>query len=183
MSGNDAARPRFFKQPVYNKAKSDEENRPIFDTREMVEVKIPGDRNFSFVSEVEDEHRARWPKDYEAFQKGLELATTGTPLEEWPNPQLTVGRIEELKHLNIFSVEDLSNVADRDGPQLGMGWRELRKQAQAWLEDAKGGAEMAQLAKENEDLKARLEALERTMAAQASDTEEAAPKRKTSKAA
>lgn len=183
MSGNDAARPRFFKQPVHNKAKSDEENRPIFDTREMVEVKIPGDRNFSFVSEIEDEHRTRWPKEYEAFQKGLEIATTGTPLEEWPNPQLTEGRIEELKHMNVFSVEDLANVADRDGPNLGMGWRELRAQAIAWLENAEDGAKTAKMAAEIERLKQQIEALMAEKAAAPEEAEEVASKRKASKAA
>jgi len=182
MSDNEAARARFYKQPVYNKHKSTEKNRPIFDTKEMIEVKIPGDRNFSFISEVEDKHKVRWPDAYEAFQKGLEVAASGTPLEEWPNPQLTPGRVEELKHFNIFSVEDLSNVADRDGAHLGMGWREMRNQAKAWLESAEDDAKTAQLAAENDALKARIEALELSMAVPQQETEKV-PEKKSRKTA
>lgn len=152
----DAARPRFYQQAVQNDARSQAEGRPIFDVKEFVEVRIPGDRLFSFVTEVSDAERARWPREYEAFKRGEQLATTGTPLEHWPNAQLTVGRVAELKALHILSVEDLAGVPDSALSKMGMGARDLREQARAYLAAAKdmaaNSAMAARLAQQDDQI-------------------------------
>lgn len=147
-SEKDTARPKFYQDAVQNNAKSEKEGRPIFDEKEMVEVKIPGDKLFSWVGEVEDRHRIRWPEQYAAFKRGEQRAASGTPLEQWPNPTLTKGRVLELKAANILSVEELASVPDNILPKLGMGARELREQARTWIAKAKEGASTSALSAE-----------------------------------
>ncbi|WP_141339703.1 hypothetical protein [Bradyrhizobium sp. USDA 3458] len=155
----DTARPRFYKDAIQNMAASEKEGRPIFEEKEMVEVRIPGDKLFSWVGEVSDKHRQRWPDVYAAFKRGEERAASGTPLEQWPNPSLTKARVAELKSANILSVEELAGVPDSTLPKLGMGARELRDQARAYIDAAKGGAENAKMAAELAQLRQMVENL------------------------
>jgi hypothetical protein len=179
----DTARPRFHMLPVQNMALSEKEGRPIFEDKEMVEIRIPGDPKISWVGPVTEQQRIdghwidsreRFAKEYEAFKRGEQVATTGTPLEQWPQPGLTVSRITELKALNIFSVEDLANVTDGNLGRLGMGGREFREAARTYISNAKDGVSNAALMDELTALRARLAALE---------APEDKPKRRTEKAA
>lgn len=159
MSSNDTARPRFFKEAVQNKFKSDQEGRPIFDEREFVEIRIPGDKLSVFVGYVEDEHRERWPEAYAAFKRGEERAASGTPLDQWPNASMTRARVAELKAASILSVEELANIPDSVLGRLGMGIRELREQAIAYLQGAKEGAANSAMAARIAQLEQMLETL------------------------
>ena len=160
----DTARPRFFMDAVPNEAASKKQGRPIFDESEMVEVRIPGDKLFVFVSPVEDHHKERWPEQYAAFKRGEERAASGTPIEHWAAPTMTRSRVAELKAANILSVEELSAVPDNVLPKLGMGARELREQARSYLATAKDSAAGAAQAAENAALKAQMAALQAQMA-------------------
>jgi hypothetical protein len=155
MSKKDSAVPHFYMGARENAAKTREMGRPMFDDVEMVRVIIPGDRLANFVDEVSDEHRNRWPDHYAAFKRGELRASTGTPLEHWP--PMTTARVAEMKALNIFSVEDLANLSDAAVLRLGMGGRELRAQAQAYISSAKDNAAMTALVAEVERLKQMLE--------------------------
>jgi len=159
----DTARPRFYMQAVENKAKSAEEGRPVFDEREMVEIRIPGDRLATHVNYVLDEHRQRWPDHYAAFKRGEARAASGTPLEQWPI--MTTGRVASLKALGVLSVEELSNLPDNMLPSLGMGARELRDQARSYLAAAADGAAASRAAAENAELRAQMERMQRQMEA------------------
>lgn len=159
----DTARPRFYMQAVENKARSLAEGRPVFDEREMVEIRIPGDRLATHVNYVLDEHRQRWPDHYAAFKRGEARAASGTPLEQWP--PMTTGRVASLKALGILSVEELSNLPDNMLPSLGMGARELRDQARAYLEAASDGAAAGRAAAENAELRAQMERMQKQMEA------------------
>ena len=155
----DNARPRFFVDAIKNNAESEKAGRPIFDSKTMVEIRIPGDKNMTWVGEVNDKHKERWPDHWAAFQKGELRAASGTPLEEWPNPELTKGRVAELKAMDILSVEELAGVSDGLLPKMGMGARELRDQAKAYIDRAKGGAGNAAMVAELARLKEMVERL------------------------
>lgn len=169
MSDKDTARPRFFTDAVQNMAQSEKEGRPIFEDKEMVEIRVPGDKHLTWIGPVTEkmringqliDSRERWPEHYAAFKRGEQRAVTGTPLEHWPNPGLTAARVAEYKAINILSVEELANVSDSALPKMGMGARELREQARAYIEKAKGAAADNAMARELADLRARLAALE-----------------------
>lgn len=150
--------PLFMTKPVYNEIKSKESGRPIFDEVEMVECWFSGSRTDRPRFEVTDEHRERWPKEYAAFKSGSKTAESGTPLEHWP--QMTVGKVMELKALGVLSVESLAAMPDANLGNLGPKARELREQARTYLQNAAGNADTSKMAAEIESLKAKIERME-----------------------
>lgn len=146
------ARARFFNEPVLNEERTKAEGRPIYDDTEMVELLIPGDRLSRGVylahepSIYDKDARAYitraqvYDDAYRAFKRGEARAVSGTPLEMWP--VLTRARVMELKAANVLSVEELAAVSDAILARLGQGAREEREKARAWIEAAKGSAEM-----------------------------------------
>ena len=150
--------PVFMTKPVYNEAKSKEAGRAIFDEIEMVEVWIAGDRLNRPRFAVEDEHKKRWPREYEAFKKGVKISTSGTPLEHWP--RMTVGKVAELKALGIPTVDALAEMSDANLGNLGMGARELREEARSFLQQAAGTADVGKMAATIAELQAKIERME-----------------------
>lgn len=138
---------------------------------EFVSILTPGDPKSVPRMKVTDRIRQMYAPWYERWRKGLEVSAHGTPLEMFP--RLTPAQVRELKGLNIFTVEDLAEVADANLHRLPMGMT-LKKEAGIWLKSKKetdaieaqvreNQAQrdaMAMLEKQNADLMRRLEALE-----------------------
>jgi hypothetical protein len=151
--------PEFFMESVHNPDRSAKEGRAVFDDVEHVRVTILGDRNSSGASfVVSDKYRKRWPDHYAAFQRGEVLAKSGTPLEQWP--MMTKSRVLELKAVGIENVEALASVTDTNLGIIGLGGRELREQAKAFLDAAKGSANVTEMATEIARLKSQVERLQ-----------------------
>ena len=127
---NDNCRPMFRWEAKQNSAKSKVEGRPNFDQVPFVTIMSPGDNKNVIDAKVNDDHKSRWPRQWEAFQKGSEQPLNGTPINEWP--ALNMAQVAELKALNIFSIEQLANLDDR-GTQEMTGLVTLKQQAQAHL--------------------------------------------------
>jgi len=168
----------FFAKPVENKRRSLEEGRPIYDDKEFVKIRFAGDKNRILEAPADDpsvrdpqtnrwvSYKERFPRHYEAFRAGMEFHGDGTPISELPF--LTEAKRAELRALNIHTAEALANLDGAALTRLGMGGRALKDQAQSYLDSAKGSAAESRLAKENADLKARMEAMEAQIAALAS---------------
>lgn len=149
---------------IPNEAKSLKEGRPIFDEMEVVEIRFPGDRNRISVfpadapsaSEADSglTYAQRFAKQYEQFKSSKTQTMSGTPLSEVPF--LTEAKRAELKAQNVYTAEQLASLDGTPLKQLGMGGRELKNQATAYLQSAKEAAEPTAMAAEIEDLKARL---------------------------
>lgn len=174
--------------PVLNEAKSKEEGRPIFEDMEVVRIHMGGDRLqapvFPAWAEVaggiEDEetgltrpgtYAEKYAKQYEQFKKGERQTKSGTPVEALPF--LTPAKVKELKGLNIYTAEGLAALDGQPLKTLGQGGREWKNQAQAYLDNAAGSANVTRLASENEFLKAELERMkaEQSQYRQVLDTE------------
>lgn len=81
---------------------------------------------------------------YQAFKNGEVQTMGGTPLNELPF--LTEAKRRELRALNIHNAEALSQLDGQPLKRLGMGGRELKNQAQAYLDRAAGSADVTALA-------------------------------------
>lgn len=132
--------PRFFLDKMELPFKSAEAGHPVYADVEMVEVTTAGDTRSTWVGKVKDEHRQRWPQAYQAFKQGLEPAVDGMPLEQWP--PLTPGQVANLKAIKIFTVEQLAGISDGHLQNIGLGGRQLRDKAIAWLRQAEDGKEV-----------------------------------------
>lgn len=153
-----AVYPQFFVEAVQDPVASAAAGRPIFREEERVEIIMPGISNLTRpVERVSDEHRQRWPKEYEAFKAGREVALTGTPIEEWP--RLNKAQVRELKYFDVRTVEDIANLSDAAGQRIGIGWTQLRDTARAFLDDAEHLKQNTQLSAEVDSLKSQNAAL------------------------
>ena len=177
-AARDPIIPRFYVKAVEMTFKSTQAGHPVFEDRDFVEMIIPGNRGSIVHEQVNDEHKHRWPMHYAAFKDGKEAPLTGTPVEEWP--PCSASMVAMLKLMNVRTVEQLAELPDDALLRIGMGAREFRAKARAWLAQAKDGAELdrttvalqmaddkiAALEKQVADLASKCEAL---MARQADD--------------
>lgn len=174
MANDDLIAPRFFTRPVENPIETRKQGRPIFEDREFVEVKFAGNRQTVLVAPAHEKFKQRklangdtewityaqeYQPIYERFKQGLSEQGSGTPLSELPF--LTEAKRSELKALNIKSAEALAALDGGPLKMLGMGGRELKNQAQAYLDNATGSADVTRLAAENAAFKTRMEDMQR----------------------
>lgn len=149
-----STRPRFFMQAMKDELATAREGRPIYYEVEMIERFMPSVAQWTIpVNKVTDADRAEFPRQYEAFQQGREMAPEGTPIEAWP--RLDRAMVEELKGLGLRTVEEIATLDDR-GTQRAMGLMGLRSLARAYLDDAAAAALNEALMKENNELKVDL---------------------------
>ena len=154
--------PRFYIETVQNNFKSNEAGRAIFDEVEYVEITIAGDRNSKIQRKVTDIDKKRFATAYNRFKEGLEPATSGTAVEQWP--MISRGQAEEMKHMGIHTVEALAELSDTAIQQMGMGYRALVEKAKAFLAVANETADVTHLATENHELKSKVGVLEQQVA-------------------
>ena len=130
----DKTIPEFFLQAVKHPFKSEQAGREIFEDREFVRIITPGNMRSIPVEPVNDEHKRRWPRQYDAFQRGMEDPVEGTPLDQVAF--LTPAVVQTLKALNVKTVESLAGVSDAILKDMPLGGRDLRQKAQTFLESA-----------------------------------------------
>lgn len=174
MANEDLVYARFFNHTVPNEAKSKAAGRPIYDDVEHVELRFAANKKTVHVAPAHEVFRREqnlttgtpreityamaYNDQYKKFKAGEAQDQSGTPLAELPF--LTASKRLELKALNIHTAEALATLDGTPLKQLGMGGRELKNQAQAYLDKAKGSvdvvalaARVAQLEEENLRLK------------------------------
>ena len=168
----DNCRPLFRYEAVQNKAKSVEEGRPIFRQIPFVTIMSPGDNKNVIATNVTADPKARFPRQWEAFERGNEQPLDGTPVNEWP--ALNMAQVAELKALNMFTIEQVANLDARATQEL-TGLVKLKQQAQAHLSVSKDDGviyealdkmekleeEMVAVREENKTLRAELEVMNR----------------------
>jgi hypothetical protein len=162
---------KFRADKTKNEAKTKLAGRPIFDDVELVEIRSAGDRNTVKVFPAHAQHRwitnedgeqeietyaMRWSEQYRRFKEGRMQIQDGTPLSELPF--LTEAKRAELKALNIHTAETLASLDGLNLRTLGMGGRELKNQAEAYIQSASGSAKVTEMATQIAELQAQLAA-------------------------
>ena len=166
--GDEQLLVRFFPKPRENPEKTAAEGRPIFEDVDYIEIRVPGEREVRYCQPANNIDIARFPDHYRRYKARMsQEATTGTPLAEWPG--VTRSQVEELKFINVTTVEQLLSISDTNAQKF-MGIRALQQKAKAYLDAAGGQAaanaleetrkQLAEQTELNKNLLARLEALE-----------------------
>jgi len=141
--------------------------------REVRRPRIPfvlimraGDNTSIIRTPVRDDHKARWPRKWLAWQmqEGLIEGNVDVPgwrLEDWP--VLTPEQLHEMKYLRFSTVEQLAGASDSQIQRLGMGGIGLRERARAALKEkteheieaavAERDKELAELRKEVQEMR------------------------------
>lgn len=155
----------FFMHSVHHPRKSKEAGRPIYEDREYVRIRYPGDNKKEHVAPASEMHYVphakqqmtyadRFQASYEAFAKGRADFVAGTPLVR--AGIVSDAQIKELQSQNIVTVEQLAGLQDRLIAKLGVGWRQYVEAARSYLEASKGVADVEALKSEIAALKAQL---------------------------
>jgi hypothetical protein len=163
LEGDEKLFVKFYMGTRKNEFRSEAEGHPVFDNVPFVRIIVPGDKNTIVDTPATEQHKLRFAKVWERFQKMEGDAETppGMPLREWPI--ITRGQAEELAYLNIFTVEQLSTLADQHGSKI-MNFHELRRKAIAFLETAKDSALLLKKTEENARLQQQITGLEARLA-------------------
>lgn len=156
MPGDDKLLVQFFLLPRLSIAQTNANGgSQVYENVEMVKVIQPGEKEAVTVA-VQDIHRARFPRHYDAFKRGLDQQKLGTPLEiAFPtSPDM----IATLKAANIFSIEQLAGLSDSSMQNIPFG-RTLCDKAKAYLASASGGKEFHAMQQQIDELTAKLAAM------------------------
>lgn len=148
----------FYTDAVELTYESEQQGRPIFKDVPFVKIIVPGDMN-NVIERVADENdKLKYPNAWARFVAQEAEAIEGTPLEQWP--QITRSLLKECKYFEVHTVEQLAGLSDSHLSRMGMGFQELRRKAQAWLQAAEGTAATTAQAAENEKLRSMIDDLQ-----------------------
>lgn len=166
----------FKNHPKLNKRESKEKGRPCYDDQEICEIRFAANRQtvgafpaHSFAGwrttpegiQEQYTYAMKFPDQYRRFKANQQQVAHGTPVEELPF--LTAAKRLELKALSIYTAEALAALDGNELKNLGIGGRELKNQAQAFLDKASGTADLTSMAAENEGLRQQIEDMRREM--------------------
>lgn len=174
--GDDRLGVMFYNRTVEDKERTLAEGRKCFREREFIKIMVPGDRHNTVDRPVQrtgtipTDDIMRFPKQYARFKNQQEQAVhDGTPLSLWP--QIPAALAEEMKHINIFTVEQLAELADTHVAKLPMGqsWKQKAQKFVAALQDQ---AQVNQMAAQLEERDNRIATLENAIAEQAAQIQE-----------
>lgn len=125
----------FTVEPWLNQRESNEQKRPVFEDREYIEIRIPGNSSGIVKRPVQNMDIARFRKKYDAWKETGENQQEGTPLAAWP--KITVSQAKELEYYGIRTIENLANLNDSD-LQNFRGARALKDMAKTYLDTVEG---------------------------------------------
>jgi len=176
---------------VLNPAKTKKEGRLIYDDVEVCEIRFPGGKDTRVFpataramwgadpetgGDVVVSYAERFSRQYRQFKENATQTKSGTPLSQ--APFLTEARRAELRALNVYTVEMLAELDGQPLKNLGIHGRELKNQAQAFIDESRDRAPNLALVIEVEALKQRNEMLEGDMKILREKAEAAAAARK-----
>lgn len=144
----------FFLDTIPDEAASAAAGRQVWKEEERVRYYFPGNQQNRPVFKVTQQEIDKWPKQYEAFKAGHEISLDGIPIEQWP--VLRKSQVLELKAIGFQTVEQIAAMNDNVIQKVGMGARELKNLAVAYLDDAAAGAQLAKTTAENAKLLSRV---------------------------
>lgn len=153
---------QFYLEAVKDEEETLKAGRPIFFDREYIKIIPVGDKNTVVCEPVTEEYKHRWPAQYAAFKAQQHQPQEGTPIDQWP--PLTKSQVLTFKAANVHTVEQLANVSDGNLANLGIGARELREKAIAYLKTAEGAAPTLALQSQLDDAMKQIEALKNQLA-------------------
>lgn len=153
----------FYTDAVLLSHESESQGRPIYKDVPFVRKIVPGDQTNVIERVAEDEDQRRHPREWEKYKRETATNTIeGTPLEQWPG--MTKSQVKEAKYFEVHTLEQLAALSDSNCQKLGMGFRELREKAKAYLDAASGNAATMKQASENQRLHDEIEALKAQIA-------------------
>lgn len=152
---------------VENVHKSERAGHAVMETKEVVEVRFAGSRNYSPVFPADAQWRRegnrsityaeRWAEQYRDFKQGNPQEAMGTPLEMLRPHGITPELVSLCRAMKIYSVEALHALEGQGLKSLGMNANRLKDAARAFMSERHT---VATANSEIEALRARIAELE-----------------------
>lgn len=168
MNPDDILFVTFYKRSMQDNFQSEKQGKPVFYEVDYVKIMAPGNQLSVIDTEVREDHKFRFPRQWERFksgQMGADTQLVGTPVEEWP--AITRTQAEELKSMKFFTVEQIAGASDLQVQQIGMNSQFIRQKAQAFIKTANdtslAQAQAVELAKRDTEIQKLKEANERML--------------------
>lgn len=137
--------PYFKHMSVLNVAQSETLGKPVHELKELVELRLAGDRNYSPVMPADSMYRKvgdrvityaeRFADQYRAFLMGDDQKSGGTALEMLADYGITPAQLSICRALKIYSIEALHAVDGHQVKALGMNANDLKRMARLFVED------------------------------------------------
>jgi dynactin complex subunit len=147
---------KFYMGALKDEEKSEAEGRPVFNSVPFVQILVPGDKNTAIDTLVNATHKRRFARAWDQFQQNQSQELSGLPIREWS--AITRAQAEELAYMNVMTVEQLATLPDVYGTKI-MGFNDLKRKAETFLQQAKDSALSQKMAAENEKLHAEIDRL------------------------
>lgn len=151
---------QFHTKPVLDPVKSREMGRPFYNDVPFCRIQQPAEKD-CFDQPATQEHIARFPRQWAAYQQGRQDAPQGTLLAVlFPdNPSI----VEMLAFLKVKTVEQLAALNDTQLQNVGMGARQWQQKAQAFLASADKGRGLHAMEQTINEQRAQIEKLTATV--------------------
>lgn len=160
--------PHFRFESIENIPASERSGQPVYETREVVELRFAGDRHYKPVFPVDAMYERqglrvitfaeKWAPQYRAFLAGEGQQAEGTPLENLKPYGITPAQISLCRALNIHTVEALHGLEGKNLKSLGpMHTNVLKPMAKKFMDTL---AAVSDSSSEVEALKERIRQLE-----------------------
>lgn len=128
---------------VENIPASEQAGRKVMETREVVEVRFAGSKNYVPVFPADGfwqregnqviTYAERWPEQYRAFKEGNPQEAGGTPLEMLRDYGVTPEAVSLCRALRIYSIEALHALEGSGLKALGMNANALKDAARKFM--------------------------------------------------
>lgn len=144
----------FYTKGVKLEEQSRQAGRPMFTDKVFCRIITPGDSQNVWDQPVRESDKMRFTKQWDAFQRGMEQAQDGTPLEQWT--RMTPSKVLAYKSVHVATVEQVASIADANGNNMPMDWMDDRIAARAYLQSAEDSSvvqrQAEQLAQRDEQI-------------------------------
>jgi len=153
----------FYRRSVQNKARSEQEGKPVFEGRDYVKIQHPGESLNVVDREATVQDKQRWPQRWAQYSQGVNQSPDGIPITLlFPSkPEIEA----TLRGYNIHTVEQLANLSAHGISTIGMG-------AQDWVNGAKKYMDRAEKGVDHHRFETELAAKQRQIDTMARQIEE-----------
>lgn len=129
----------FYKHPVFNQSRSENEGRPCYDDRDFIHIQHPGETQQIMERPATQVDARRFPQQWAAYQQSMPQKIEGTLIDLlFPGkPSISEG----LKASGVHTVEQLANISADGMNNLGMAAQEYVNMAKRFIDSAKDGKE------------------------------------------
>lgn len=127
-------------QTFESRKQSEEKGEPVEVFKDIlyISIDIKGSNLNAIRRPAQENDKKRFPFSWQEFKKGESARERGIPLAKLG---LDAQTVREYASVNVFTIEDLSQVSDNHLQRMGVGAREWRLRAKEYLSTHKAAAE------------------------------------------